>query len=273
MKRILFIFNILITCVISAQNLKIMTYNIRYDNTHDGVNSWTNGNRKEKVFQIIHSQNPDILGVQEALHHQLIALEEVLPLHQKVGVGRDDGKTDGEYAAIFFRRDKFTLLEQGNFWLSQTPETPSKGWDAACYRICTWVKLQYEKEILFVFNTHLDHEGVEAQKESTDLILQKIKSIAGENKLILMGDFNMTPENTAIQKLSKHLTNTQLSSKNKTPKLGTYNDFNLNEPVIRNIDYFFVKNIKKITDFKILDTRIDGLYPSDHFPVVMRIKL
>lgn len=273
MKYFLMISAMLLANFAFGQQIRIMTYNIRYDNTHDGINSWSQGNRKEKVVQMILAQNPDILGVQEALHHQLEVLEEKLPNYIRIGVGRDDGEKDGEYAAIFFHKEAFTLLDSGNFWLSQTPSTASKGWDAACYRICTWVKLQYGKQTLFVFNTHFDHEGILAQNESSKLIQRKIKEIAGNNKLILMGDFNMTPDNPAIQSLSKAFTNTQTSAKNKTPKLGTYNDFNLNEPVVRNIDYIFLQKIKKLTDFKILDTKIDGLYPSDHFPVVISVEM
>ena len=114
----------------TAQTLKVMTYNIRYDNPSDGVNAWTDGNRKEKVFTVINDNTPDIFGVQEALINQVEALEQYFPSYQREGVGRDDGKKAGEHAAIFFKKERFKLLHSANFWLSQTPDVPSNGWDA-----------------------------------------------------------------------------------------------------------------------------------------------
>ena len=272
MKYFLLIFSLLPIVGIS-QDIKIMTYNIRYDNPYDGINSWKEGNRKDKVLAIIEKQNPDILGVQEALHHQKEILENKFPDYQSVGVGRDDGKQEGEYAAIFFRKDKFQLLDSGYFWLSQTPDTPSKGWDATCCnRICTWVKLQHKRTIFYVFNTHFDHEGALAQQQSADLVLQKINSIAQTKKVILMGDFNMTPKNPAIIKLGKHLQNTQLSKANERQEKGTYNDFNADAPLLH-IDYIFLKGGIKPIKYEIVNTLIDGLYPSDHFPVKVSLKL
>lgn len=273
MKKIFLVLLYGFTLLASAQEIKVMTYNIRYDNSHDGINSWTDGNRKEKVLKMIQEQQPDVFGLQEVLHHQLEFIESHFTDYHRVGVGRDDGDRAGEYAAIFFRKDLYKLLDTGHFWLSQTPMIPSKGWDATCCnRICTWVKLQYKNKIFFVFNTHFDHEGKVAQQESAKLILHKISEIAGKNKVILMGDFNMTPDNPAIAKISQKLYNTQTSEKNMTPMLGTYNDFNLSTPVVQNIDYVFLQKVKLI-DFKILETRLEGLYPSDHFPVVVKVRL
>ena len=175
MKPLLFILCVLPTFSI-AQDLTVMTYNIRCEVPQDGVNAWTDGNRKEKVFTVLTEANPDIFGVQEALPHQLKFLEERFPTYQREGAGRDDGKEAGEHSAIFFKKGRFTLLDKGNFWLSQTPEVPSLGWDATCCnRICSWVKLKDKKTTFWVFNLHFDHEGKVAQVQSADLVLQKIK--------------------------------------------------------------------------------------------------
>ncbi|WP_314299136.1 endonuclease/exonuclease/phosphatase family protein [Capnocytophaga sputigena] len=273
MKQLLFILCILPTLTV-AQNLSVTTYNIRYDNSYDGINSWTEGNRKEKVFTIINDANPDIFGVQEALVHQLKFLEERFPTYQREGVGRDDGKEAGEHSAIFFKKNRFILLDKGNFWLSQTPDVPSLGWDATCCnRICSWVKLKDKKTIFWVFNLHFDHEGKVAQIQSADLVLRKIKEIAKNGKVILMGDFNLPTEHPAVQKIASQLYDTQLSPTNKTPNMGTFNAFKTDEPLKGHIDFIFVQKSIKVKQYKIIETRIDSLYPSDHLPVWVQLQL
>ena len=268
MKPLLFILCVLPTFSI-AQDLTVMTYNIRCEVPQDGVNAWTDGNRKEKVFTVLTEANPDIFGVQEALPHQL-----KFPTYQREGVGRDDGKGAGEHSAIFFKKGRFTLLDKGNFWLSQTPEVPSLGWDATCCnRICSWVKLKDKKTIFWVFNLHFDHEGKVAQVQSADLVLQKIKEIAKSGKVILMGDFNLPTEHPAVQKIASQLYDTQLSPTNKTPNMGTFNAFKTDEPLKGHIDFIFVQKSIKVKQYKIIETRIDGLYPSDHLPVWVELQL
>ena len=273
MKQLLLIFGMFPMLTI-AQELTVMSYNIRYDNAYDGINSWTEGNRKEKVYQIIETAAADIFGVQEALAQQLEGLEARFPSYQREGVGRDDGKKAGEHAAIFFRKDRFTLLEKGDFWLSKTPEVPSLGWDATCCnRICSWVKLKEKKTFFWVFNLHFDHEGKEAQIQSANLVLQKIKEIAKKGKVILMGDFNLPTEHPAVQKIASQLYDTQLSPTNQTPNMGTFNEFKLDEPLGGHIDFIFVQKRIKVQQYKIIETRIDGLYPSDHLPVWVKLQL
>ena len=273
MKPLLFILCVLPTFSI-AQDLTVMTYNIRCEVPQDGVNAWTDGNRKEKVFTVLTEANPDIFGVQEALPHQLKFLEERFPTYQREGAGRDDGKEAGEHSAIFFKKGRFTLLDKGNFWLSQTPEVPSLGWDATCCkRICSWVKLKDKKTTFWVFNLHFDHEGKVAQVQSADLVLQKIKEIAKSGKVILMGDFNLPTEHPAVQKIASQLYDTQLSPTNKTPNMGTFNAFKTDEPLKGHIDFIFVQKSIKVKQYKIIETRIDGLYPSDHLPVWVELQL
>jgi len=179
------------------QEIRIMTFNIRFDNPNDGKFVWKN--RAEKVASIIRIYRPDIVGIQEALINQIKDLEKSIGEQYKwVGWGRDDGKTAGEFCPILYRADLFTLKECGVFWLSETPEIPgSKSWDSSLPRLCTWAKfhrkateyLQKGKEF-FVFNTHLDHQSLKARNEGLKLIVSKIASLAADIPSFLMGDFN-----------------------------------------------------------------------------------
>ncbi|CEN34662.1 endonuclease/exonuclease/phosphatase family protein [Capnocytophaga cynodegmi] len=257
-----------------AQTFDVMTFNIRLDNMGDKENSWTDGNRKERVVRFLKAENPAILGVQEALHHQVTFLEDAFPNYQRVGVGRDDGKQGGEHMAVFFDKKKFKLLDSGQFWLSQTPKVPSKGWDGTCCnRITTWLKLQQGNTKFFVFNTHFDHEGKVAQRESATLILDKIKEITGNSKanVILMGDFNVPPQHEGIVAIKKQLKDTY-KPYNKIPK-GTFTAFKLDQTPQERIDFIFISEDLQAKNYKIIDKKIDGLYPSDHFPVKVRVRL
>jgi endonuclease/exonuclease/phosphatase family metal-dependent hydrolase len=161
-----------------AGSLKVTTYNIRYDNPADGVNQWSN--RKTTLIDLIKTNDADILCIQEGLVNQITDLQIALPNYQYVGVGRDDGQRKGEYAAIFYKKEKFRLLKTSNFWLSASPEIAgSIGWDAACVRICTWAQLYsiQDSQSLYVFNTHMDHVGVQSRKNSASLLLKRISEL------------------------------------------------------------------------------------------------
>ncbi len=190
--RILFILFVLcsLPVLLRAQQLKVGTYNIRYDNPQDIGNLWVD--RAPVVANLLRFHDFDIFGTQEALKNQLDAISKALPAYERYGKGRDDGQEKGEHSAIFFKKDRFKLLKKGDFWLSQTPDKPSLGWDATCCnRICSWVYLQdnVSKKKFYFFNAHYDHQGVQARKESSKLILSKIKEIAGTAPVILTGDF------------------------------------------------------------------------------------
>lgn len=175
----------------NAQQLTIATYNMRYDNPKDTCNLWVD--RAPVVAALLRFHDFDIFGAQEVLKNQLHDLSKALPEYMYYGIGRDDGKDKGEHSPIFFKKDKFRLLKKGDFWLSETPDKPSLGWDATCCnRICSWVQLQdmKTKKKFYFFNTHFDHQGVQAWKESSKLILQKIKAIAGNVSVIFTGDLN-----------------------------------------------------------------------------------
>jgi endonuclease/exonuclease/phosphatase family metal-dependent hydrolase len=176
---------------LKAQTYKAMTYNIRYDNVNDGENQWFK--RKEFLTNQMAYNAPDILGIQEGLHHQVKYIDSVLTQYKYIGVGRDDGKIKGEYSAIFYDDRKLEVINQGTFWLSKTPEEISVGWDAAMERICTY-GLFIDKttdQQFFVFNTHFDHIGNMAREESAKLILKKATILNKNNlPLIIMRDFN-----------------------------------------------------------------------------------
>ncbi len=270
MKRALFILLFcMITTHIFSQEYKVMTYNIRYDNSWDTINHWNF--RKEKIVHLISFYKPDILGVQEALHQQLQFLDKKLKGYQFVGVGREDGKTKGEYAPIFYNSEKWKLLKYNTFWLSETPNKISIGWDAALERICTYALLEEKNtsKKIWVFNTHFDHQGEKARKKSAELLIAKIHQLNTENyPVILMGDFNSKPKSKPIKKLITNL-NWELQ---QNPKLlfgppATYNDFDMKKIPNVWIDYIFTQSLI-VHKYIHLDHRLDNTrYISDHFPV------
>lgn len=258
-----------------AQNnpapLRIMTYNIRLDTPADKEDQWPH--RKERVASLIRYHNPDLLGIQEALPHQVKYLEQVLPQYGWYGVGRDDGKDKGEYSAVFFNKDKYQLLDKGTFWLSPQPDKPSKGWDAAIIRICSWIKLKNKVtgDTLFHFNTHFDHIGEKARENSASLLSSKIIKIAGNAPVVLTGDFNTTEDTQAYANLisSGILLNTEKISKSgHYGPDGTFSTFSVQNELGKKIDFIFVSNHFSVLQHATLTDAQNGRYPSDHLPVV-----
>jgi endonuclease/exonuclease/phosphatase family metal-dependent hydrolase len=260
--------------------IPIMTFNIRYDNPQDGADRWSN--RKEKVAQTIISHQAQVIGIQEALHHQCTELASYLKGYKWIGVGRDDGKDQGEYAPIFYKKKFWRLLDWGTFWLSPTPEKPSKGWDAALPRILTWSKFKHKKskKTVYIFNTHFDHRGNEARFHSTSLIREKIQQLAGNAPYILTGDFNFTPDKDPYTNLMApgggiSIMDGKLGSIEppKGPE-GTYSGFRVQSKTPENrIDYIFVHPSIDVLQYEVITTSWNGHYPSDHFPVVCQIDL
>lgn len=273
-----FLVTILALCAFFASHaqpskaINVATYNLRYDTPNDGPNAWPN--RKENVKALVRFHEWDIFGTQEALRHQLNGVAELTEF-AFVGKGRDDGKEAGEHSAIFYRKDRFKLLQSGDFWLRETPETPGKGWDATCCnRICSWAKfkdLNTKKEFYF-FNVHFDHQGVEARRQSGHLMVKKMKEIAGNALVICTGDFNSTPETEQIQLMKGALNDTHDAS--ATPAYGpegTFNAFKFDAPMKQRIDYIFVSSPIKVLKYGVLTDAKDQRYPSDHQPVVAKI--
>lgn len=256
---------------IAQTPIKIITYNIRYNNPGDGINTWPN--RKDNVKALVKFHDADILCVQEALALQFDQLLENSNFKAE-GVGRDDGKRKGEFSAIYFDKDRFIRKDGGHFWLSPTPNIPSKGWDAALERICTWVKLydKLNKKELLVFNTHYDHIGVQARIESAKLIKQKIQEIAPKLPVVLTGDLNVTPETEAITTIKSFLSDAKEISKEPPygPE-GTFNNFKFDSPLKDRIDYVFVNKGFKVGKFAVLPDSKNQRYFSDHLPVFVQL--
>ena len=275
MKRLIFITLILVSNLISAQNIRIITYNIRYNNPGDGINAWPN--RSQQVAALLEFHQADIFGLQEALIGQIQDIQKQLPHMKWVGVGRDDGKEAGEFSPLFYNSKKFKALKSGWFWLSQTPEKPGLGWDAACNRICTWLLLEADKkdQQFMVFNTHFDHQGTKARTESAKLILQKIKELNRDNlPVILTGDFNLTPEQEPISVITRELKDSRSISKDAPyGPAGTFNGFKFDSPLKERIDYVFVNNRVEVKQYGVLSDSKDQRYPSDHLPVFVNFEL
>lgn len=256
--------------------VRVMSYNIRYNNPGDGVHAWPH--RADRVANLIRYHAPDLFGLQEALVGQIEDLTARLPHYAWFGVGRDDGRAVGEGTPIFYRRDRFVLLAQGTFWLSETPEVPgSKGWDAAITRIATWGRFQDRRSgARFVFlNTHFDHMGQQAREHSARLILDRLRTLADGLPAIVAGDFNITPDNPAYATLAGALEDARLRA--VEPPHGpaeTFFGFTV-EPGApgRRIDYVFVSPGVRTLRYATLTDQYHGHYPSDHVPVVADVVL
>lgn len=261
-------------CGVYGQNLKIMTYNIRLDVASDGENAWPN--RKDFFTSQIQFYAPDIFGVQEAMPNQVNDIATVLPSYNHVGIAREgDGK--GESSSIFYKKDRFLVQQSNTFWLSETPDVISKGWDAAYNRVCTYALFKdlKTKKIFWVFNTHLDHIGEEARTKGLELILSKIEKVNTKGyPVFLMGDFNSEPNTERIISLKKVMNDTRNISEEKPfGPSGTFNDFKHDQPVTLLLDYIFISknNNLKVKKHGVLSDSVDLKYPSDHFPVLIEI--
>jgi len=248
--------------------VRVMTFNIRYHQPADGIYAWPE--RKELVFSLLGKQDPDIIGFQEALHDQVVDIIKALPGYGWYGVGRDDGAQEGEYAPIFFNSARFSSDTSGHFWLSETPGIAgSISWGAACTRIVTWVKLtdKLTGEKLLVFNTHFDHISEQAREASALLLSDSIRKLAGEIPVIVTGDFNAPPVETAYRVMTSLLSDTR-DGFFLPDSACTYIGF----PAVCHpgvlIDYiFFTPGSGTVLDYMILTFNRDGFYPSDHYPV------
>jgi endonuclease/exonuclease/phosphatase family metal-dependent hydrolase len=262
----------------SGDVLRIMSYNIRFDNPDDGVDAWPN--RSHHVAHLIEEvYRPDLIGLQEALLHQLEELNVALEHYSWVGKGRSDGHIEGEFSPIFYNREKYELVQTNTFWLSDTPDIPgSLSWDAAITRIVTWARFRErsnDREFV-LFNTHFDHLGTESRKESAKLILEHSRRIANSAPAFVTGDLNVTEESEAYRMLQDdpYLKDARYASKNGHvgPTASFNNWIELREPESR-IDYIFVDSNIDVLSHIIADDRYDGRFPSDHLPVIADIVL
>lgn len=265
---------------------RVMSFNIRFNNPVDGDNAWPN--RKEMVASMIQFHDTDLVGIQEALKVQMDDLAILLPEYNWIGVGRDDGKEAGEYSAIFYRKDRLQDLQHGTFWLSATPEIAgSMGWDAACVRVVTWAKFKDREtgEIFYHFNTHFDHVGESARRESAKLLLRKIEEMVKTKPVIVTGDFNATENSPAYEILTKGMIGEAASNQPHSLADARYVSMRAHhgpdwtfhgfETVVDRprIDYIFVSKNVQVERHGVLSDRWNGRYPSDHLPVLAELVL
>ena len=271
--------------VAASDTLRVMSFNIRYDNPGDGPDAWPH--RKEAVANMIRDRNVDVAGLQEALKGQIDDLQALLPDYAWLGVGREDGAEQGEFAPIFYRRDRLDTLRQGTFWLSETPDIPgSRSWDAALERIATWAVLRDRRtgEALLAANAHFDHRGAEARTRSAELIVERLGALAvarpGEQAdtmtsalpVALTGDFNAREGSAPYAVLAGAFSDALYASERPHEgPMSTWNGFEAIAPGAR-IDYVFVGEDVDVYAHRILpDTLAGGLFPSDHLPVLAEI--
>jgi len=276
MKKSLLIILLIVPATLFAQQMNIVSFNIRYNNPKDGINAWPN--RVEMVTGLLKFHDADIFGLQEALYEQITEIEKDLLGYEWFGVGRDDGIKEGEFSPIFYNKSKFILVKKGHFWLSENCDEPGLGWDAACNRIVTWGKFQSKvtgKQFM-VFNTHFDHRGDEARKNSAFLIRDKINEINSKQALpvILTGDFNLLPESEPIGLIKTFMKDSrEISEAPPYGPLGTFTSFDWNAPMEKRIDYIFVQGGIKVLKYAVLTDAKEQRFPSDHLPVFVKVQL
>ncbi|MGN1265048.1 MAG: endonuclease/exonuclease/phosphatase family protein [Muribaculaceae bacterium] len=256
--------------------INVATFNMRYDNPDDSLNNWQY--RKERIAQFIKDQKVEIVGTQELLQNQVDDLKALLPEYDMVGVARDNGKDEGEYAAIFYLRDRFDALDSNNFWLCENPDSVGmKGWDAACTRIATWAKMQDKAtgKIFMAVNTHFDHVGEVARRESALLIISKIKEIVGDRPAFLTGDFNVDSTSNAYETITTNefvLNDSRKVAKTVEGADYTWHDFGKLPAEERGIiDFIFTTPSIEVLKVYIPQENADALL-SDHNPQVATLQ-
>lgn len=303
MKKVNLIFSLFFIAIcLSAQtthSIKVSSFNVRNDNAGDANagDGWTN--RCPIIANMILFHDLDIVGTQECKNNQITDLDKALPNYSYIGRGRGTNPTDDEYSAIYYNTDKFSLINNGNFWLSPRPNVPSKGWDAALNRICSWGQFEVKSTgfRFFAFNLHMDHIGVKARKKSSELVVKKIKEIAGEAPVFLMGDFNVDQHSEGYQIITSSgvLSDSYLAAPIRYDANGTFNGFSITNTTNQRIDHVFITNHFTPLRYGVLTdiywTNKDGApqhpgafppeasvvegtprLPSDHYPVVVELE-
>lgn len=274
MKKVLFfaVFAAMFSLVSCKQSneLKVMSYNVRYDNAGDGENAWDF--RKHATIAMLNDVQPDVFGVQEALPNQLSYISEQAPEYKNVGVGRDNGISQGEHMSIFWNTKTIEMIEWGTYWLSETPDVPSHGWDADCRRTATWALMKDKRngKSFFFVNTHLDHRGVEARKNGLQLVIDKIAGMNPDGyPMVLTGDFNVLPDDECLVDLDKQMQSARKVAK-VTDNKSTYHGWGTRSPEEEYvIDYIYVSNFASVPEyFTNVKEYAERPFVSDHYPIV-----
>jgi endonuclease/exonuclease/phosphatase family metal-dependent hydrolase len=263
---------------VPTADLGVMSFNIRYGTANDGDNRWPL--RRDFLMDVVRQDNADVIGLQEALHAQIVEMTTALPAYGVIGVGRDDGKTRGEYAAILYRRDRFHVAESGTFWFSDTPSVvASTSWGNTITRICTWARLiDRQGGAFWVFNVHLDHQSQPSRERSTALLAERIRARANPGEpVIVTGDFNVGEDNPALPVLvggaSPLLVDTFRRLHPAAAEVGTFTGFDAAKTTGDKIDYVLVTPGVEVLKAAIVRTAKGGRLPSDHFPVTATVRL
>ncbi len=269
--------------------ISVMTFNIRYGEAKDGENRWEL--RRDLLCDVIREHDPDVIGLQEAIRFQLDYIRKALPGYDEIGAGRNDGQKGGEYSAILYRADRLRLDEHGNFWFSDTPEVPgSKHWGNRITRLCTWGRFidRRSGRAFYMYNVHLDHESQPSRERSVELLAERVRQRAHPDCAIVTGDFNAGESNRAVRYLKGEIprASTAPAAVVASPRLrdsfrvihpdarvvGTFNGFH-GTRTGEKIDYILVPADVTVLDAAILRDHRDGRYPSDHFPLIARLRM
>lgn len=280
MKKVVFLLSLLLSVLSFSDSIDVMSFNIRnHKNSNpkeDGIHNWPA--RTDLLISFLKKENSDIIGFQEDRGGQVLFLSENLSGYSRVGVGRDNGVDYGEHTSIFYKKDKFSLVESGTFWLSETPDVvASISWDTSRVRIATWARLKdlSTGKNLLVFNTHFDHKGKMSQRKSAELIVKKAKklSTSKDEPIIIMGDLNFEREyREAYEPFIKNFKDAKFAT--KTPAKGknyTYNGFGRDS--VSEIDYIFISKNIQVNSYEQREIIEDGIYISDHGPVIAEVEI
>jgi endonuclease/exonuclease/phosphatase family metal-dependent hydrolase len=252
-------------------DLKVMSYNIRLGTAKDGTNSWEY--RYPATALMLKDQMPDVFGVQEAFNFQIKFIEENFTDYDSFGVGRDNGKSEGEFMSIFWNKKTVKMIKGGTFWLSETPEKPSMGWDAACKRTATWALMKDKNtgKLFYFVNTHLDHKGAEARRKGLELIVSRIDEINPKGyPMILTGDFNIKPDNEALVGLEQRMQSARKIAP-KTDNNATFNNWGKAKSDMV-IDYIYVSGFSACPEYHTITEKYGTWkYVSDHYPITAKL--
>lgn len=259
----------LVSCS-ESNELKVMSYNVRYDTPKDGDNIWDL--RKHATIAMLNDVKPDVFGVQEALPNQIAYISEQAPVYKNVGVGRDDGVSKGEHMSVYWNTETIEMIEWGTYWLSETPDVPSYGWDAGCRRTATWTLMKDKRngKKFFFVNTHLDHKGVEARKKGLQLVIDRIAAMNPDGyPMVLTGDFNVLPDDECLVDLDKQMQSARKVAK-VTDNKSTYHGWGTRSPEEEYvIDYIYVSSFASVPEyFTNVKEYAERPFVSDHYPIV-----